>query len=449
MVAVDQIVEAEGSLASLPRPAPWGPAPWRLVPWFVFILVMVCQSALDRGGTIAAAVYLGSMLLFVAAHPRNAEQAAIADLVPWLYPALALASILWSDAASTSLRLAIELCFTTAVMLALGRRLSTRDLISGLMVALFLCALLSFAIGGRASLISSGLPLIGMYGSKNLLAFHMVLLVLSSAAVMLDGTQPAPVRLIAVPAFVLGLFMIRAAQSTGASVMGAVALMVLLGVVFISMMPGRLHVRLVASVVIMALAVGVLVLSVGHEIAEAFFTATGKDAGLTGRTFLWQRAAQLIAERPTLGYGYQAFWRQDYPEAEALWRYFKIATRTGFHFHDLYYEVTIELGLVGLATIVFTLGAYGFRTLRHALRKPGPQTGLLLAVCVLLLARSGIEVDFCYPFGTVSALFPILLTRFIVGRRQAVPAWHFGGTGAGTARWSPRGMDSMPSGSIR
>lgn len=461
MVAVDQNVVAKGPLAPLPRPAPWGPAPWRLVPWFVFILAMVCQSALNLGGSIAAAVYFGALMLFVVAYPRNAEQAAIADLVPWLYPVLTVASVLWSDAASTSLRLAIELCFTTTAMLALGRRLSTRDLISGLMVAMFLCAAVSFAMGAKASLISNNIPLIGMYGSKNLLAFHMVLLVLSSAAVMLDGSQPALIRLVAIPAFVLGLFMTRGAHSAGATVMGAVALMVLLGIVFIGAMPRRLHVRLVASAVIMILALGLLVAASGHELAEAFFTATGKDAGLTGRTFLWQRAAQLIAERPTLGYGYQAFWRQDYPEAEALWRYFKIASRVGFHFHDLYYEVTIELGLVGLATIVFTLGAYGIRTLRHALRKPGPQAGLLLAVCVLLLARTGIEVDFCYPFGTVSALFPILLTRFIVARPRAVPTWRFGdsdsggayppwdGLGQGAQRWSPGGVHCTPAGLIR
>jgi exopolysaccharide production protein ExoQ len=386
----------------------------------MFILVMVCQSAEARLGSIAAAIYVGGMALFVVAYPREATRAALADYLPWLHPALALASILWSDAASTSLRMALELCFTTATVLAVSRRLSNRDLISGLMMAMLICGGISFALAAKASLTNSGVPLIGIYGSKNQLAFHMVLMVLCSVSVILDGAQPGLVRLLAVPSLFLGLLLARGAHSTGAVVMGALAVMVLLGVASAGGMPRRLHGRLVAAVVIMSLGAGVLMVSFGHDLADMFFTATGKDAGLTGRTFLWQRAAQMIADRPTLGYGYQAFWRQDYPEAEALWRYFKIANRTGFHFHDLYYEVTVELGFAGLAAIVYTLAAYTIRTVRQTLGKPGPQTGFLLAICLFLLARSGIEVDLTYPMGTVAILFPMLLTRFgTVSRRVA------------------------------
>jgi exopolysaccharide production protein ExoQ len=315
--------------------------------------------------------------------------------------------------------LGIELCVTTGTMLAVGGRLSTRDVVSGLMAALLLAGAASFAMGAKASLVSINVPLIGIYASKNRLAFHMVLLLLCGFAALLDRTQPRLVRLAAVPAILLGLVMTRGAQSAGASVMGAMALMVLLGVVFLGILPRRLHARLLACAALMLAGLAFVLVTSGHELAEAFFTATGKDAGLTGRTFLWQRAAQLIGMRPTLGYGYQAFWRHDYPEAEALWRYFKIADRVGFHFHDLYYEVTIELGFMGLAAIVASLAIYAGRTLWLAVRTPGPQAGFLLAICVLLLARSGIEVDFGYPLGTVSALFPVLLTRRAAARTIA------------------------------
>jgi O-antigen ligase len=41
---------------------------------------------------------------------------------------------------------------------------------------------------------------------------------------------------------------------------------------------------------------------------DLVLAALGKDATLTGRTFLWQLASDMAARRPWLGYGYGAFW---------------------------------------------------------------------------------------------------------------------------------------------
>ena len=404
-------------IASLLPPAPWlGPS------WWLVVFVVVCQSFLALGGTAAAAAAFAAMLFFVAANPRRCLHDAFADPLPWLYPALALASVLWSDAASISLRLATELSVVTFCMAAAGRRVLTRDLVSAVLAALLVTGAASFAVGARASLISTNVPLTGIYASKNLLAFHMVLLVLCGVAALADRAQPVLVRIAGAGALPLGLLMVRGAQSARAAVMGAGAVMVLLGVAFAGRLPRRLHARLFACAAIAGIGVTALVVTSGHELAEMLFTATGKDPGLTGRTYLWQRAAQLINERSLLGYGYQAFWLQDHPEAEALWFHFKILDRVGFHFHNLYYEVAIELGFSGLAVLAVTLVTYAWRTLRLALRFPCPQTGLLLAVCVLLLARSGIEVDLTYPLGTLAARCPILLTRRALPARRPLRA---------------------------
>src|SRR5262249_50929862 len=41
---------------------------------------------------------------------------------------------------------------------------------------------------------------------------------------------------------------------------------------------------------------------------ELLFGLIGKDAGLTGRTELWDVVADAISQRPMLGHGFQAMW---------------------------------------------------------------------------------------------------------------------------------------------
>lgn len=77
--------------------------------------------------------------------------------------------------------------------------------------------------------------------------------------------------------------------------------------------------------------------------------------GLTGRADLWMKADELIAKRPWVGLGYNAFWIPGNLDAEALWRLLGIASRSGFNFHNTPREVLVHLGIVGL--ILFTLVA--------------------------------------------------------------------------------------------
>jgi O-antigen ligase len=44
---------------------------------------------------------------------------------------------------------------------------------------------------------------------------------------------------------------------------------------------------------------------------DSILTASGKDSKLTGRADLWQVADRLIAQKPILGLGYNAFWGRE------------------------------------------------------------------------------------------------------------------------------------------
>jgi O-antigen ligase len=85
----------------------------------------------------------------------------------------------------------------------------------------------------------------------------------------------------------------------------------------------------------------------------------GRDSTLTGRTNIWAMALENIAERPVLGYGYNAFWNVA-PGAERINTilHWKVP-----HAHNGFIDLTLQLGIVGL---VLYIGIY-FVAIRRAL----------------------------------------------------------------------------------
>ncbi|EJL34928.1 O-antigen ligase [Novosphingobium sp. AP12] len=78
-----------------------------------------------------------------------------------------------------------------------------------------------------------------------------------------------------------------------------------------------------------------------------------KDAGLTGRAYLWYRTDFIIVQRPWLGMGYFGFWTPANPDAIGLWRFFDLGQEsTGFSFHNSYIQTIIETGYIGVSIMV-------------------------------------------------------------------------------------------------
>jgi O-antigen ligase len=72
----------------------------------------------------------------------------------------------------------------------------------------------------------------------------------------------------------------------------------------------------------------------------------GRDATLSGRTLIWKEVWIFIAQRPWLGWGYDAFWRGIQGEA------FRVVAAVHFmvfHAHNGFLEIWLELGATGLA----------------------------------------------------------------------------------------------------
>jgi O-antigen ligase len=76
----------------------------------------------------------------------------------------------------------------------------------------------------------------------------------------------------------------------------------------------------------------------------------GRDATLSGRTLIWRQVLMFIAQRPWLGWGYEAFWRGTRGEA---FRVDAALNFVVFHAHNGFLEIWLNLGLAGL--VLFAL----------------------------------------------------------------------------------------------
>jgi O-antigen ligase len=107
----------------------------------------------------------------------------------------------------------------------------------------------------------------------------------------------------------------------------------------------------------------------------------GRDATLTGRTNIWALALESAAERPLLGYGYSAFWNV---ATEANWisstLHWKIP-----HAHNGFIDLTLQLGLVGLAIYAITYVIAVRRAMTFAFSDQGQEAMWPLAYLAFVL----------------------------------------------------------------
>jgi len=120
---------------------------------------------------------------------------------------------------------------------------------------------------------------------------------------------------------------------------------------------------------------------------ELPFGLIGKDAGLTGRTELWDVVLDSIDERPLFGHGFQAMWGVD--DALTI-RANRLTGDWGVKgSHNAYLEVCLELGLVGLFVLVSIIAA-GLRRGLRCCSGQAPRLGWFSVTFFLVAAASGL-----------------------------------------------------------
>ncbi|MCX6640388.1 MAG: O-antigen ligase family protein [bacterium] len=105
------------------------------------------------------------------------------------------------------------------------------------------------------------------------------------------------------------------------------------------------------------LGVGVLTVFLAvTPLRQRLMTITDPFSNLSGRDFIWRAAEPALAERPVFGSGLNSF-HAVFPRWIRPWL---VDTGPG-DWHNLYLQVTVESGLIGLAALLWMLGSLLWR----------------------------------------------------------------------------------------
>jgi exopolysaccharide production protein ExoQ len=392
--------------------APGGPIPWLLTILSVSLLGL--ETVL---GGLGIGLFLMLWLGYAAAWPVHALDTLRRQTVLWLYPGIALLSLLWTVAPSETLRHGLQLCLGTAVAIVVIRSVSKEDFVLAVLCVLLPQMLLGIVLGGWQYTETGARAATGFFASKNLFAQFVSVMLFASIGVLGNPGRPMPVRAFALAGVAAAPVLLLAAHSTGALVTAFPCVLTMLILLSLTALPRRYRpLAIFCYVAVLGLVVILVAAAVLTE-GDAILGLLGKGSGLNGRDVLWARAQFLISQRPALGVGYQAFWVQGNLDAEGLWRVEHITSRSGFHFHNFFYETAVELGYIGFAIVTAQFLIVASTVIAWGLRAPGGESAFFSALVVFYLLRSPVEVDFG-PFGLTPLLVPAgyIYARITQGR---------------------------------
>jgi exopolysaccharide production protein ExoQ len=360
--------------------------------WLLWLSCAVSLAFIQSVPTLPAITFLGALVAYCALFPRRVVRAITWDFVPWAIVVFGALSVLWSVEPMVSARAAPQIGLTVLAAIIFAQGLPARAYIAALMYA-------------QLSSIIASLFIQGIFGAKNSLGLQLALAMLSSLWVLLDPKQPKYARAIALAALISAPYMLLSAGSEGALLTGFMAIAGSLAIFLARGLQAEARVAVFWLAIVAALvALSIAFLSVDH-LFDTFLLSIGKDTSLTGRTVLWSRAASIISNYPWGGVGLQAFWVEGNPEAIRFWEMFYIYGHGGFHFHDLWLEMGVELGLIGIFIAALTVITVVFNVWRWALRDPGPESCFFVGFVSLIAIRTIGEVELFTQFNLTSLIF--------------------------------------------
>jgi exopolysaccharide production protein ExoQ len=391
-------------------------------------LALAALLFLQFSQTIAAAAFMGFVCLVALLRPGSAYQAIVASPLLWVYPALALASVAWSVEPDVSIRAGVQIAVSTAAALILAQNLSPRSLITSTMIACLIATGASVISTGPyiATQLINGEPITGIFFSKNSFGFVQSFTILSAFWVARDRSHTLVTRVAALIAVLLAMILLYGSKSA-ASLAAVIPALGSAWAVFL-LRRWRYDWRVLALLVnlVTVLAVFAVLFVLMDDLFSRVIQATGRDATLTGRTVLWDWSEKLMDERPMLGLGLQAFWVQGNPYAEELWRIFLMTRRGGFHFHNLWLEIGVQLGWLGIGIAAVTVAAVSLRVIRWIVRSPDASSCFVFSAVIFILLRTYVEVDlftqFSFPHVIFVASWVIARKGIMQARSQVHPA---------------------------
>jgi exopolysaccharide production protein ExoQ len=394
-----QIAEAHLRARTAPSPqtspVAWvGDLPVDMDAIFAF-LITVSMVFIAQLGSLGAAAIAGLTPLYLLVRRRGLIDSLVERAFLFAFPALALCSVLWSQARSDSLRFAVELTITVVAGVLFASAVNKRAVVRAVALAFAVYVADAVLTGGtvKVGVGMGGQAFSGLTESKNLMADIAgtgLLLGLGALAISLARREWLHAGLFAVAAG-LGGYALVAARSAGALMAVAVACLGFFGLLML-MRAGRAVRAWTTGMMMLAMLVaGLNYRMLATTLIQWGASAFDKDPTLTGRTYLWYRAQDVIQGSPLLGRGYSAFWLQGNIDAEGLWQYAGILNRGGFNFHNTLVDLRVTLGWLGVAVFVAVVALGLFLLVRRFVVRPTIPVVCWTSIALYEISRMAIE----------------------------------------------------------
>ena len=352
-------------------------------------------------GTIAALSFLISGVLICFLYQNKLLDLFKKNKLLLAIPLLAIVSSIWSDIPLLTLRGGIQLLLTTvfAMITAAVVRFDFFIKTAGFcfFIIMFLCLISDrYALNG----LTGEYSLIGIFDSKNYLSMNAAFSVFVGVTIYRNYNLNKKIKLCGLALVILSFSVLLKSKSLGSVV--TTILVLVLAVLYIYYqkinLPKLVRCQFNWLIVIsfLILVFGLIVIGNTSTFDNVMYDL-GKDPTLTGRTYIWSRGVESIIERPILGLGYKSVFYIGNPMAEDIWEYVHVKSGGGFHFHNMYIDISVELGLLGAFVFLLVLGKF-IRLLANKKLELGNKEGFSLMVFIYMFLQTFLEATWFSQF---------------------------------------------------
>lgn len=387
------------------------------------ISLLLCLMSVQIEGAHTAPATLIVATIYFVCYCRAFFRFIVSNWIIILYPLVVLVSSTWSDTRLLSFWYATQFFITVVIGILVGISATKRQIVSAVFFAMMIVTIASIA-WGRTGSSTVGPVLIGVTGSKDMMGFAGLTLMAAGLTVLFDRGQLLVSRLAALPLIPVGAYIAFHVEAAAAAV-GAVAFVVCFFCICALRYVGRIGRWVVIGfAVLLVLPLSLSIISSEGKVGDMVLRSLGKDATLTGRTILWERADQWIAQAPEFGHGYRSFWVGQSADRNGILETFQQRDARGFQFHNTIKEIRVETGWLGLGAFSIVVAIFTYYVLANAFAYPGPLSAFMAGTHLLLLARMPIET-IVEPFSAYMVLFYACGTAAMVAcsrqRMRTVP----------------------------
>jgi exopolysaccharide production protein ExoQ len=356
-----------------------------------FIVIVTIIYTIQTGSVIILAAGIFLVFSYAVLLNRQLIFFIINNKAIMAYPIIVLISALWSSIPLISLSGGVQLCATIGAGILMGISATQRQLVRGIFFAMAIFVTLSI-ISGRSGPSAAGPVLVGLTGSKDMMGYAGMTLFASGTAVIVDRGQRSVYRLCALIFTPLGAYIATNVHSAAPMLSSIAYLPTFIGILGLRYFNMKERWLLVVLAILLAIFAAVATYSLLPDRAfERILLALNKDATLTGRTVIWQKAEQWIAASPEIGHGFRSFWLGGSSDVTGILHRFRVGDPRAFEIHQTFMEVLVDTGWVGLIAFLMTVLSFLYFVVTDAFLAPNAGSAFVATMYLLILVRTPVE----------------------------------------------------------